>query len=124
LHDIVISEYNNAVTQLGVFKSEFFKALAHPLRIAIIDALREGELGVNELCKRLSVEQSTISQQLAVLRSRNIVAGRKEGLNVYYSVRDTTVFKLLDVAKQIFNNQLIGVKDMLKEMAQSGGRRH
>jgi DNA-binding transcriptional ArsR family regulator len=111
------------VSQLGVFKAEFFKALAHPLRIAIIDSLRDGEFGVNELCQRLDVEQSTLSQQLAVLRSRNIVVGRKDGLNVYYSVRDTAVFKLLDVAKQVFNNQLIGVKDMLKEKAQSGARR-
>jgi DNA-binding transcriptional ArsR family regulator len=111
------------MSQIGVFKAEFFKALAHPLRIAIIDSLRDGEFGVNELCRRLDVEQSTLSQQLAVLRGRNIVVGRKEGLNVYYSVRDAAVFKLLDVAKQIFNNQLIDVKDMLKEMAQSGTRR-
>ena len=62
-----------AMQDLGKFKAEFFKALAHPLRIAIIDALRDGETGVNELCVRLGVEQSTVSQQLAVLRSRNIV---------------------------------------------------
>jgi ArsR family transcriptional regulator len=104
------------VTDLGRFKSEFFKALAHPLRIAVLDALRNGEVGVNELCHQLKVEQSTLSQQLAVLRSRNIVVGRKEGLSVYYSVRDTTVFKLLDVAKEIFNNHLIDVKDMLSQM--------
>ena len=109
---------------LGTFKAEFFKALAHPLRIKIVDALRDGEIGVNELCSRLGVEQSTLSQQLAVLRSRNIVVGRKEGLNVYYSVRDTTVFKLLDVAKQIFNNHLLGVQDMLAELkTPTGGRR-
>jgi DNA-binding transcriptional ArsR family regulator len=101
---------------LGRFKAEFFKALAHPLRIAVIDALRGGECGVNDLCETLNVEQSTLSQQLAVLRNRNIVVGRKEGLNVYYSVRDTTVFKLLDVAKQIFNNHLIDVKSMLSEI--------
>jgi len=105
------------------FKAEFFKALAHPLRIAIIDALREGPSGVNELCLRLKVEQSTLSQQLAVLRTRNIVAGRKAGLNVYYSVHDEAVFKLLDIARQIFNNQLIDVKVMLKEIAQPAGRR-
>ena len=109
------------MTDLGRFKAEFFKALAHPLRIAILDGLREGETGVNELSARLKVEQSTLSQQLAVLRARNIVVGRKEGLNVYYSVRDTTVFKLLDVAKQIFNNQLINLKDMLSEMAKTAG---
>jgi ArsR family transcriptional regulator len=105
-----------AVTDLGRFKAEFFKALAHPLRIAVLDALRKGELGVNELCNLLKVEQSTLSQQLSVLRSRNIVVGRKEGLNVYYSVRDATVFRLLDVAKEIFNNHLIDVKDLLSQM--------
>ena len=74
-------------------------------------------------CTVLDVEQSSLSQQLAVLRSRNIVIGRKEGLNVYYSVRDRTVFKLLDVAKQIFNNHLIDVKSMLSEMSAVGRRR-
>jgi ArsR family transcriptional regulator len=49
--------------------------------------------------------------------------GRKEGLNVYYSVRDTTVFKLLDVAKQIFNNHLIDVKSMLSEINAGSSRR-
>jgi len=104
------------MTDLGRFKAEFFKALAHPLRIAILDALRKGELGVNELCSLLGVEQSTLSQQLSLLRSRNIVVGRKEGLNVYYSVRDAKVFKLLDVAREIFNNHLIDVKDLLSQM--------
>lgn len=104
------------MAELGRFKAEFFKALAHPLRIAVLDALRHGELGVNELCNLLQVEQSTLSQQLAVLRGRSIVIGRKEGLNVYYSVRDHAVFRLLDVAKEIFNNQLIGVKDMLSQI--------
>jgi DNA-binding transcriptional ArsR family regulator len=111
------------MTDLGRFKAEFFKALAHPLRIAVLDALRNGETGVNDLCATLDVEQSSLSQQLAVLRSRNIVIGRKEGLNVYYSVRDTTVFKLLDVAKQIFNNHLIDVKSMLSEMSVMARRR-
>jgi ArsR family transcriptional regulator len=105
------------VTDLGKFKAEFFKALAHPLRIAILDELRSGEIGVNELSGRLGVEQSSLSQQLAILRSRNIVIGRKEGLNVYYSVRDATVFKLLEVAKQIFNNHLIDVRAMLAKMS-------
>jgi DNA-binding transcriptional ArsR family regulator len=98
------------------FKAEFFKALAHPLRIRIIDALRGGEIGVNDLCIKLGVEQSTLSQQLAQLRGRNIVVGRKEGQNVYYSIRDTTIFRLLDVAKDIFNNHLINVQDMLSQL--------
>lgn len=96
--------------ELSQFKAEFFKALAHPLRIRILDELRRGEVGVNDLCERLDVEQSTLSQQLAVLRGRSIVVGRKDGQSVFYSVRDPEIFKLLDVAKKIFNNHLIDVK--------------
>ena len=102
--------------QLSNFKAEFFKALAHPLRILILDALRDGELTVNEISQRFEVEPANASQQLAVLRTRNIVIARKEGSSVYYSVSDRTLFKLLDVARDIFNNHLIGVRSMLEEM--------
>jgi len=109
------------------FKAEFFKALAHPLRIEILDALREGELTVNEISSRFGIEPANASQQLAVLRNKNIVHTRKEGSNVYYAVGDKTVFKLLDVAKEIFGNHLAGVKDMLEEIdvnkPQKTGRR-
>ncbi|HTK95812.1 MAG TPA: metalloregulator ArsR/SmtB family transcription factor [Terriglobales bacterium] len=108
------------MTDLRQFKAEFFKALAHPLRIAVVDTLRGGELGVNELSAALKVEQSTLSQQLAVLRGRNIVTGRKEGLNVYYSVADPGIFKLLDVAKHIFHSQLSDTRDLLAQIKKEG----
>jgi len=101
---------------LSNFRAEFFKALAHPLRVRLLDALRDGALGVNELCARLKVEQSTISQQLAILRNRDIVAGQKRGSNVFYSVKDPATFHLLDVTRDIFNNHLINVKDILSQL--------
>lgn len=102
--------------ELSQFKAEFFKALAHPLRIRILDSLRTGEAGVNELCSRLGVEQSTLSQQLSVLRTRDIVSARKSGNNVFYSVKDPATFRLLDVAKELFNNHLINIKDLLSQL--------
>jgi DNA-binding transcriptional ArsR family regulator len=102
--------------QLSEFKADFFNALAHPLRISILDALRDGELTVNEISQRFEVEQANASQQLAVLRNRNIVITRKEGANVYYSVSDKSIFKLLDAAKEIFNHHLVGVRSMLEEI--------
>jgi ArsR family transcriptional regulator len=102
--------------ELSNFTSEFFKALAHPLRIKILEALRQGEIGVNDLSSRLAVEQATLSQQLAVLRKSNIVVGRKEGQNVYYSARDPEIFRLLDVARQVFNNHLIDIRDLLAQL--------
>jgi len=102
--------------QLSNFKAEFLKALAHPLRISILDALRMGELTVNEISQRFGVEPANASQQLGVLRNKGIVAARKEGSNVYYSVSDPAIFKLLDAAREIFNNHLIGVRGMLEEI--------
>ena len=110
------------MTEISKFKAEFFKALAHPLRIRILDELRKGELSVNDLGSRLNVEQSNLSQQLAVLRTRNILAARKDGQNVYYSVRDPQLFDLLDVARKIFNNHLIDVRDLLSQLVVARGR--
>lgn len=62
------------------------------------------------------VEPANASQQLAVLRNKNIVFARKEGSNVYYSVSDQAIFRLLDAAKEIFSNHLVGVRDMLEEI--------
>lgn len=106
--------------EMSQFTSEFFKALAHPLRIRILDSLRVGEVSVNELSARLGIEQSTLSQQLAVLRKSNIVVGRKEAQSVFYSVSDPAITRLLDDARNIFNNQLISIRDLLSQIAPEG----
>ena len=92
------------------FKAEFFKALAHPVRITILELLRNGELTVGELQGRLAIDPSSVSQQLAVLRSRNIVDSRRTGTNVFYTIRDPAVFYLLDMARTIFDNHLIDMQ--------------
>jgi ArsR family transcriptional regulator len=97
------------------FKAEFFKALAHPARIRILELLRGGERTVSDLQGHLEMDASSVSQQLAVLRAKNIVQPRKAGTSVYYSVRDPQVFALLDVAREIFNNHLIDLQAMLEQ---------
>lgn len=101
---------------LRAFKAEFFKALANPLRIHILDALREREHSVGELRTLLGVETPNVSQQLAVLRGQNIVKARKHGNSVYYSISDPTIFRLLDVAKEIFNNHLVDIQGVLASL--------
>jgi ArsR family transcriptional regulator len=96
------------------FKAEFFRALGHPARLRILELLREREQNVSELQVALEIEASSVSQQLAVLRAKNIVDTRRVGTSVYYSVRDPQVFQLLDVARQIFNNHLIDLQAMLE----------
>jgi ArsR family transcriptional regulator len=108
--------------QLQTFKAQFFRALAHPLRIRILELLVRGGRTVQELQTALDVDQPVVSQQLAVLRSRNIVAATKEGLSVRYEVRDPAVGDLLDVARRIFNNQLISTQGLLRELQRESRR--
>jgi DNA-binding transcriptional ArsR family regulator len=109
--------------QLQIFKAEFFKALAHPIRIRVLEILVRGDRSVHELQEALGLDQPTVSQQLAVLRGKNIVEARKEGTAVRYSVRDATVRDLLDVTRRIFDNHLIGTQTMLKELRREARRR-
>jgi ArsR family transcriptional regulator len=95
------------------FKAEFFRALGHPARLRILELLRNGEQSVSELQAELEIEASSVSQQLAVLRAKNVVDTRRAGTSVYYSVRDPQIFQLLDVARDIFNNHLIDLQAML-----------
>ena len=101
------------------FKADFFKALSHPLRIAILELLSEGEKSVNDIQAILNKEGSAVSQQLSVLRSKNIVVGTKEGKRVLYSLRDPMIMNLLVVARKIFNNHLIDTISMLGELGET-----
>ncbi len=102
--------------EIQQFKAEFFKALAHPLRIRILELLCEQDRNVNELQSILGTEGSAVSQQLAVLRNKNVVSSVKEGTTVIYSLRDPLIKDLLAVAKQIFDNHLVDAISLLENM--------
>lgn len=101
------------------FKAEFFKALAHPLRIRILELLAEGDKSVNEIQSLVGSEGSAVSQQLTVLRAKNIVTGTKDGNRVIYSLRDPLIIELLQVAKKIFNNHLVDAITILDRFSES-----
>ena len=107
---------------LQEFKAEFFRALAHPVRIRILEVLVRGERSVQELQEALDLEQPVVSQQLAVLRAKNVVSTRKAGTTVRYAVRDPLVGDLLKVARDIFNNHLVGRQGLLRELRQERRR--
>ena len=101
---------------LQVFKADFFRALAHPVRIRILELLGTGEHSVQELQEALGLEQPLVSQQLAILRAKNIVTPRKVGTTVQYALSDRLITKLLAVAREIFNNHLVDTQTMLREL--------
>ena len=88
------------------FKADIFQALAHPTRIAIVELLREGEMPAGKLIDRLGLEQANASQHLSVLRSKQIVVNRKEGNQVFYSLRSPLLIEVLDIMRRYFQAQL------------------
>ena len=97
-------------------KAEFFKTLAHPARIRVLELLRDGERSVSELIPDVGLESSHLSQQLGVLRRANVVVTRKHGSTVYYSVSDRRIFALLEVAKAIISGALTETQELLTEL--------
>lgn len=89
------------------FKAQIFQALAHPTRIAILEALKDGEVSAGTLADRLQVEQANLSQHLAVLRSRQLVVARKAGNQVFYVVRDSVLIEVLDLLKQYISGHVL-----------------
>ena len=73
------------------------KLLAQENRLRLLNELRQGEKTVTELIKATGASQANISKHLAVLRTSGMVAARKEGLNVYYSITNRSVYKLCDL---------------------------
>src|SRR5271170_7997464 len=96
------------------FKADFFQALSHPTRIAIVEQLRNGELSAGTLIERLGIEQANASQHLAVLRAKNILISRKAGNQVFYSVRDPLIIEVLDVMRRYFHAHMSEVLATLK----------
>lgn len=106
--------------QLQLWKAEFFKALAHPARIRILECLRGGEKTAGEIMEALGIEQSNGSQHLAVLRNKNILVARREGANVFYSVRDPMLFEILDLLRRYFFEHLNEVRGLLEALEAPG----
>lgn len=110
------------VGELQTFKARFFRALAHPARIRVLEILARGGRTVQELQDALALDQPTVSQHLAVLRNQGIVAAQKEGLSVRYTLRDPLVGDLLEVARRIFNNHLATTQGLLRQLQREGRR--
>jgi len=107
---------------LRAYKASVFQALAHPTRIAVVEILREGELSAGAMQEKLGLEQANLSQHLAILRGRQIVLNRKEGNQVFYSLRNPVLVEVLDIMKRYCQSNLNDAIQMLGEMEAEGWR--
>jgi DNA-binding transcriptional ArsR family regulator len=95
-----------------------FRVLGEPLRIKLVDRLRDGEASVNELTDALGASQQNVSRHLAVLADAGILGRRKEGTHVYYRIVDEGVFALCEQVCGSLEQQLRS----LTELVSAGAR--
>ena len=86
--------------QLYDLHAQICRSLAHPRRLKIIDALREGEKCVNDLVEELGIAQATISRHLAPMRHLGVVLDRRDGQNVYYRLASPRIITAYDTMHQ------------------------
>ncbi|HEY4003236.1 MAG TPA: metalloregulator ArsR/SmtB family transcription factor [Candidatus Xenobia bacterium] len=110
------SASNDTGQALRIFKAEIFKALAHPTRIGILELLRDRELCVTDLCSLLGLDPPNVSQHLTVLRNKNILTSRRDGLIIYYRVKNPVLYQVLDLFRQWFYQHLSGNQEMLDQL--------
>lgn len=82
-------------------QAKLFKALTHPVRLAILEILRDGEQCVCHMEAVLGLRQAYISQQLTVLREAGLVEVRRDGWNIFYRVIELRVFAVIDAAASL-----------------------
>jgi ArsR family transcriptional regulator len=102
-------------------KADLFRVLGHPVRVRIIELLRDGERSVGSLQGSLGLDSSGTSQHLTVLRTHGLVTSRRQGTTVYYRVADDAIFGLLEAAriliKQILGRQQAALTDLAHSLS-------
>ncbi len=100
-------------------KADILQAVAHPTRIAIVEELQRGEMTTGGLIARLGLDQANASQHLAILKTRQIVAHRKEGSQVFYSLRDPAMGELIDLLTKMCKRRLEETMNLLGEIEEA-----
>ncbi len=95
-------------------QAEVSKTMAHPLRLAILHTLKDGERTVNNLTEITGASQSNVSQHLALMRQRDLVLTRKEGSNIYYRVASPKISQACDMVREVLLEQLSQKQELAK----------
>ena len=95
-----------------------FRVLGEPMRIKLLDQLRQGEASVNELAEVLDASQQNVSKHLTVLAEAAILVRRKKGTHVYYRIVDDSVFALCDQVCGSVQQQLRALNELVAGVGQ------
>lgn len=107
---------NDARWQRYEMQAQVIGALAHPIRVAIADLLKDGEVCVCEIAEQIGAERSNTSRHLAIMLKAGVVKTRKDGLQVFYSLRTPCVLNFLNCATTAIKHN---IKEQTRALASS-----
>jgi DNA-binding transcriptional ArsR family regulator len=94
-------EYKNLNPEVLEKAASMLKAIAHPIRISIIDFLEDGRMRtVTEIHKKLAIEQAIASHHLVILKDKGVLSSKREGRNIWYSLKYKNLGQLFDCIKE------------------------
>ena len=99
--------------QLYAMKANVLKAVAHPLRLAIVEYLGKRERCVCEIAEHVGSGRSNISRHLALMMRSGVLVNRKEGLRVYYRLRTPCVLEFLGCVDGVIREQVRCARPLL-----------
>ncbi|HOX77298.1 MAG TPA: metalloregulator ArsR/SmtB family transcription factor [Bacteroidales bacterium] len=80
------------------------RAIAHPMRIAIIDLLHDGnQMSVTEIYKKLKIEQAAASHHLNILKNKGVLGSRRDGKKIYYTIKNQVLTEIIDCINRCNN---------------------
>jgi DNA-binding transcriptional ArsR family regulator len=97
-------------------KADFLKALAHPVRLEIIEYLKDKEANVGKIMQALGISQSNLSRHLAILREMGILYAKQEKTTVYYGIQDHEIFRVLRPIAEILRKRLRKSEKLLQQL--------
>ncbi len=99
-----------------VAHAEICKTLSNPKRLEILDIMRDKEVTVNDLVKKLKLPKANVSQHLSILRTQGVVLSRRSGRNIYYKVSSHKIIKACSLMREVLMERLEREQKILSEL--------
>ena len=101
--------------EIYILHAEMCKVFSNPIRLEILNLLRNKEMSVTELINKSKLSQSNISQHLSIMKSKGIVVSKRRGKNIYYKLSNPKIIKAFDIIKEVLSERLEKSNKIFKE---------
>ena len=102
--------------ELYKLHAEMCKVFSNPIRLEILDLLRDKQMSVTELMNKSKLSQANISQHLSIMKSKGIVNPERNGQNIYYKLSNPKIIKAFDIIREVLIEKLKGNKRLLTKL--------